>query len=127
VNATACAASRLRSLPVLVVEDESLVAMLLEDMLHDLGCEVVGPVSRVADALALLEREPVAAAILDINVAGEKVFPVADRLEALGVPFLFATGYGAAGVAEPHQGREVLQKPYRMETLERALERALPS
>ena len=114
--------SRLAGLHVLAVEDESLVAMWLEDLLTDLGCLVVGPANTITAALTLLDQQSVDAAILDINIAGEKVFPVADRLTALNVPFVFATGYGLSGVQEPHAHRPVIQKPYTMGTLQRALE-----
>ena len=114
--------SRLAGLHVLAVVDESLVAMWLEDLLTDLGCLVVGPANSVNAALALLDQQSVDAAVLDINIAGEKVFPVADRLSALNVPFVFATGYGVSGVQEPHAHRPVIQKPYTMGTLQRALE-----
>jgi CheY-like chemotaxis protein len=119
--------SRLAGLHVLAVEDESLVAMWLEDLLTDLGCLVVGPANTIAAALMLLEQQSVDAAILDINIAGEKVFPVADRLTALNVPFVFATGYGVSGVQEPHAHRPVIQKPYTMGTLQRALEAVVVS
>jgi CheY-like chemotaxis protein len=114
--------SELAGLRILAVEDESLVAMWLEDLLQDIGCVVVGPANTIAAALSLLERQPVEAAVLDINLAGEKVFPVADRLAALDIPFVFATGYGAAGVLETHAHRPVVQKPYTSSTLQRALE-----
>jgi CheY-like chemotaxis protein len=119
--------SRLAGLHVLAVEDESLVAMWLEDLLTDLGCLVVGPANTIAAALTLLDQQSVDAAILDINIAGEKVFPVADRLTALNVPFVFATGYGVSGVQEPHAHRPVIQKPYTMGTLQRALEAVVVS
>jgi CheY-like chemotaxis protein len=112
---------------VLAVEDESLVAMWLEDLLADLGCLVVGPANTIKAALTLLDQQPVDAAVLDINIAGEKVFPVADRLTALNVPFVFATGYGVSGVQEPHAHRPVIQKPYTTRTLQRALESVVVS
>jgi CheY-like chemotaxis protein len=107
---------------VLAVEDEALVAMWLEDLLRDLGCVVVGPANSIAAAVDLIETESVELAVLDINIAGEKVFPVAERLAAHQVPFVFATGYGASGVAEAFAQRPVLQKPYTLEALQRALE-----
>jgi CheY-like chemotaxis protein len=119
------AARTLAGLRILAVEDEALVAMYLEDLLVDLGCLVVGPAARVETAVHLLETQHVDAAILDVNVAGEKVFPVADRLVRLGVPFLFSTGYGAAGLSSHHMERLVLQKPYSSEKLKAALESAL--
>lgn len=112
----------LSGLPVLAVEDEGIVAMLLEDLLTDLGCRIVGPAARIEEALDLLEHQPVGAAVLDINIAGRLVFPVADELLKRNIPFIFATGYGAAGLIEPHCHRTVLQKPYGLESLQRALE-----
>lgn len=116
------ASSDLVGLEVLAVEDESIVAMLLEDLLHDLGCKVVGPAARIEEALTLLDNERVQAAILDINIAGQTVFPVADRLAELGIPFVFTTGYGTAGLVDKHRSRTVLQKPYQLESLRAALE-----
>lgn len=110
---------------VLVVEDEMLVAALLEDRLEALGCQVIGPAAGVAQALELLATTPVDAAVLDVNLAGEKVFPVADALAERGVPFIFATAYGAAGVADRHSQRTILDKPYQERALEHALRSAL--
>lgn len=112
---------------ILAVEDESLVAMFLEDLLADLGCSVIGPVGRVEQALELLNDHEVDAAVLDINLAGERVFPVANRLVELGVPFIFATGYGEAGLPDVHHSRIVLQKPYSASDLRRALEACFSS
>ena len=78
---------------VLVMEDEMLVAWALEDMLADLGCIVVGPAARVDKALALLHAEAVDLAMLDVNLNGQRSYPVADALAAKGVPFVFLTGY----------------------------------
>jgi AmiR/NasT family two-component response regulator len=81
---------------VLVVEDEALVAMLLEDELRDAGAEIVGPAASLGHALRLIDRAAadggLSAAVLDIDLDGRHVEPVADRLAALGVPFVFATG-----------------------------------
>ncbi len=115
----------LRNARVLVVEDEMLVAALLEDRLEALGCHVIGPATAVGQALELLKTEEVDAAVLDVNLGGEKVFPVADVLAARGIPFLFATAYGAAGVADRHNRRDVLDKPYHERALEHALRSAL--
>ena len=106
---------------LLVVEDETLVAMLLEDMLSDLGCEIVGPVGTVTAALELAEREQLDGAILDVNLAGSPIYPVADVLRHRGVPFLFTTGYGAGGVEEKYAGAHTLQKPFQHAALERAV------
>lgn len=98
---------------VLVVEDESLVAMLLETILEDLGCIPVGPVSTVNEGLEKARDEAVLdLALLDVNVAGREVFPVADALAARGVPVVFSTGYGEAGLPEKWRGAQALQKPF---------------
>ena len=111
---------------VLVVEDESLVAMLLETILEDMGCETVGPVSNVADAVSLVEGgELLHGALLDVNVAGVEVFPVAASLEARGLPFVFSTGYGEGGLPDEWKGRITLQKPFTEAAVEDALARAL--
>ncbi len=109
-------------LRVLVVEDETLVAMLIEDMLGDLGCQVVGPAANVEEALDLAAAGGIDCAVLDVNLAGRSVFPVADRLRELGVPFAFATGYGDAGLRAADQGSPVLQKPFREADLAQVLE-----
>lgn len=110
---------------VLVVEDEFIVAALLEDALQAFGCHVVGPASRVADALDILERETIDAAVLDVNIAGEMVFPVADVLRDRAIPFVFSTAYGLSGVVDEHRSHEVLQKPFELRSLRRALESTL--
>ena len=81
---------------VMLVEDEAMIAMVMEDFLADLDCEVAGPFGAVAPALAWLDAEatPPDAAVLDVNLGSERVFPVAEALRARGVPFVFATGYG---------------------------------
>ena len=108
-------------LRVLIVEDEMLVAMNLEDMLLELGHEVAGIAGRLGAALALAKDAAFDAAILDVNLAGEKSFPVADLLAERGLPFLFATGYGLQGIEERYRSRTVLQKPFRSADLEAAL------
>ncbi len=111
---------------ILVVEDESLVAMLLETILEDMGCETVGPVSNVAEAVSLIDGgELLHGALLDVNVAGVEVFPAAAALEARGVPFVFSTGYGEGGLPEEWKGRITLQKPFTEAAVEDALSRAL--
>ena len=114
-------ARKLKGLRVLVVEDEALVAFQLEDMLAELGCDVVGPASRVGQALDLLGHEQVDAAVLDVNVAGELVYPVADALAAQGLPYIFATGYGASGLTARYRCRPILQKPFLQSDLRRAM------
>ena len=94
------------------MEDEVLVSMLIEDILMDFGCVVVGPAAKVDQALALAQSEEIDVAILDVNIGGTRVFPVADLLAARGVPFIFASGYGDLALATEHQGRPVIQKPF---------------
>ena len=104
----------LAGLRVLIVEDETLVAMLLEDMLSDFGCQVTAIASRVAQAVEIARDadQVFDVAILDVNVAGEAITPVAEALAARPAPFVFATGYGESGVPEGFRGRPVLQKPF---------------
>jgi CheY-like chemotaxis protein len=112
----------LDGLRVLVVEDEMMVSMLIEDMLIDLGCTVVGPVSRLDEAIELAKGGGLDCAVLDVNLGGQPIFPLADLLRAQGAPFAFATGYGDAGLREVDRGSPVLQKPFREGDLARVLE-----
>ena len=102
----------LKGLRVLVVEDQAPIALQLEDMLVESKCEVVGPASRVGQALRLLSENTVDTAVLDLNIAGELVYPVADALEARGLPYIFATGYSPDDVASRYSHHRVLQKPF---------------
>jgi CheY-like chemotaxis protein len=111
----------LTGLRVLVVEDEMMVSMLIEDMLTDLGCIVVGPAARLDEAIALTENEQIDCAVLDVNLGGQPIFPLADILRAKGAPFAFATGYGDAGLRDVDKGSPVLQKPFRETDLARIL------
>ena len=98
---------------VLIVEDESLVAMLLETILEDMGCIPVGPAATVDEGLRMaMDGEPVDAALLDVNVAGKQVFPIAQALKDRGVPFVFSTGYGEGGLPDEWRGQPTLQKPF---------------
>lgn len=114
-------APNLDGLRVLVVEDEMMVSMLIEDMLSDLGCQVVGPASRLEEAIALANAEELDCAVLDVNLGGQPIFPLADLLRERGAPFAFATGYGDAGLRDVDQGSPVLQKPFREGDLARVL------
>lgn len=116
---------RLAGLTVLVVEDESIISFLVEDMLKDIGCTTVLHASGVAEALALLAAQPPDAAVLDVNLAGEMVFPVAERLQAAGIPFIFTTGYGLKGMPSNWALLPVVQKPFKRETLTAALASAV--
>ena len=108
-------------LRVLVVEDEMMVSMLIEDMLTDLGCTVVGPASRLDEAIALVDGSDLDCAVLDVNLGGQPIFPLADLLREKGRPFAFATGYGDAGLRDVDKGSPVLQKPFREGDLARVL------
>jgi DNA-binding response OmpR family regulator len=107
----------LEGLRVLVVEDEVLIAMLIADVLQDAGCRLVGPVPRRAAALEVAIREQIDAAVLDVNLAGELVFPVADLLAERNIPFLFLTGYANVATGKAYAGRPMLRKPFRPEAL----------
>lgn len=106
---------------VLVVEDESLVAMLIEDMLSDMGYEVVAVAARFDQALETARTIGADLAILDLNLAGTRTDAVAEVLRARGIPFMFATGYGAAGVTAEWSHVPVVQKPFQESDLSRAL------
>ena len=121
------AQKRLSGLRVLVVEDEAMAALQIEDMLQSLGCSVIGPVARVGAAVALIEREPIDIAVLDLNVAGELVYPVAAALDERNRPFFFATGFGVSALDAAYRDRLVLQKPYGLAGLSRALLASLPA
>jgi CheY-like chemotaxis protein len=110
-----------RRLRILVVEDEMLVAMNIEDMLLALGHEVAGIAGRLAPALALAREGEFDVAMLDVNLAGEPSFPVADVLRERGIPFVFATGYGRDGLRDDYRAAPVLQKPFRIRDLAEAL------
>lgn len=114
-------ATDLQGLRVLVVEDEMMVSMLIEDMLDDLGCKVVGPAARLDEAIALVAESELDCAVLDVNLGGQPIFPLADILREKGRPFAFATGYGDAGLRDVDKGTPVLQKPFREGDLARVL------
>jgi CheY-like chemotaxis protein len=98
-----------------------MVSMLIEDMLSDLGCTVVGPASRLDEAMQLAREAKLDCAVLDVNLGGQPIFPLADLLREMGAPFAFATGYGDAGLREVDRGSPVLQKPFRESDLARVL------
>lgn len=101
---------------ILVVDDEMVVAMSLGELLTDLGCDVV-IAARVAKALHLVATVEIDAAILDVNVAGENVYPVAQELRERGIPFVFSSGYGKARLAPDYSNRPTLTKPFYPEAL----------
>lgn len=111
---------------VLIVEDESLVAMLLETILEDMECIPVGPASNIDDGEVLArDTADLDAALLDVNVAGRQVFPVAEILKARGVPFVFSTGYGEGGLPEEWRGQPTIQKPFTEAAIRDALMKAM--
>lgn len=107
----------LSGLRVLLVEDEVLVAMYVEDLLEDAGCEIIGPVPRLDLALSTVAETVVDVAILDVNLRGEQVWPVADALAARGVPHVFLTGYTADTVPPAHAATVRLTKPIKASDL----------
>jgi DNA-binding NtrC family response regulator len=110
----------------MIVEDEMLVAMELESLLEEQGCDVIGPASTVQRALALLDGERPDAAILDLNLAGHTATPVAAALNARGIPFLLATGYGNAQSLAPElEAAPRVDKPVNHDRLVRTLARIL--
>ena len=108
---------------ILIVEDEPLIAMMLEDVLDVLGKTLAGTADTVADALVLIEAGGIDAAILDVNLrGGEKSWPIAEALAARGVPFVFATGGSEDSIAENYRGRPTLAKPFTMDAVAKVLD-----
>ncbi|CAL8981461.1 Sensor histidine kinase RcsC [Rhodoplanes sp. P11] len=112
-------------LSVLIVEDEAIISFLIEDILRELGCGVVRNVAGIAEALAALDEARPDVAVLDVNLDGVEVYPVAERLRDCGIPFVFTTGYGADGLDPGWAHMPVVQKPFRSDMLARALEAVL--
>jgi CheY-like chemotaxis protein len=109
---------------ILIVEDEPLIAMMLEDFLDSLGHKVAGTCETVADALARVGQGGFDIAIIDVNLNGEQVWPVADRLAAQGVPYVLATGGHIEPPPPAHAGVPVLSKPFTLDAIEPALTEA---
>ncbi len=108
---------------ILVVEDEPLIAMMLEDFLDMLGKSVAGTADTVVAALAAIDAGGIDAAILDVHLrGGEHSWPVADRLAAAGIPFVLATGGSGDMIESTHRSRPVLSKPFTMDGVEQALD-----
>lgn len=112
-------------LRVLVIEDEALVAMLIEDMLADLGHRVVATAGRLDQGLAAAERDGFDIALLDVNLAGQSSYPIAEKLRARQLPIVFATGYGSAGLLPEWRSTPTVQKPFQTFELAFALRSAL--
>jgi CheY-like chemotaxis protein len=118
---------RLAGRRVLVVEDEAMVAWMLQDMLAGLGCVAVGPAVRVGEAMGMIDAEAFDAAVLDVNLSGQMSYPVADKLVMRGVPFVFSTGYSRDRLLECYRAFPMLQKPYDRSDLRVALEAMFPT
>lgn len=117
--------AELAGLRALVVEDEGSVALLIEDMLTELGCQVAASVATLAEALTAAAAGSFDFAVLDVNLNGQLVFPVAELLRSRQLPFVFSTGYGRIAVPETFKAYEVLSKPFAIEELEQKLRLAL--
>ncbi|HSV22918.1 MAG TPA: response regulator [Xanthobacteraceae bacterium] len=99
------------------MEDESLIAMMMERSLRDFDFDVVGPFGTVREALVAIDREPIDAGILDINLGGEMAYPIAQILRARKVPFVFMTGYGTEAVTAPFPDVQIFRKPLERDML----------
>jgi DNA-binding response OmpR family regulator len=110
---------------VLIVEDEMLVAVLIEDLMAELGCSTVGPCGSVAMALDTIRTESFDLAVLDVNLDGELVYPVAEALAERQIPFLFLSGYGDEAIPPGHRDWRVCAKPFRADDLANMMSAAL--
>ena len=110
---------------VFLVEDEVMIRMMVADMLEELGYTVVAEAGDIGEALKLAQSADFDLAILDVNVNGKVISPVADVLAARNRPFIFATGYGSSGLPAEYRDRPALQKPFQIETLGRVIEQAV--
>ena len=106
---------------VFLVEDEVMIRMMVADMLEELGYSVAAEAGEINEAVRLAGSTEFDIAILDVNVNGKVISPVAEVLAGRGRPFIFATGYGAQGLPEEYRNRPTLQKPFQMETLAQVL------
>ena len=112
---------------LLIVEDEYLIRLLLEDMLVELGCDIAAVASNLDEGKTAAQATEIDLAILDVNIDGQQIFPVADILRSRKVPFIFITGYGARGLPENYRETPTLQKPFQMQDLKTTLARVLPA
>jgi CheY-like chemotaxis protein len=108
---------------VLLVEDEAIIAMLMEDLLEELGCDIVATAGQLDDAVAIAGTGEFDLAFLDVNLRGVPVYPAAEVLRARGIPFAFVTGYGTVGVDAAHGEAPILQKPFQARELDAVLRR----
>jgi CheY-like chemotaxis protein len=107
----------------LLVEDEPLVAMMMADVLSDFEFDVIGPFASVDKAIAAVNGANVNVALLDVNLGGEMVYPVASRLRELGVPFIFMTGYAPEGISKEFNDTPILKKPVDQAELYQVIQR----
>ena len=112
---------------VFLVEDEVMIRMMVADMLEELGFSIAAEAGDISEAMKLAQSTDFDIAILDVNVNGKVISPVAELIEARKRPFIFATGYGSAGLPEEFRDRPALQKPFQLETLARMIDSALKS
>ena len=115
----------MKQMSILIVEDEALIRMMLGEMIEELGHTVVAEAGSVAEGRSLADTEDYDLAILDINLHGENVLPVAEVVSKRKLPFLFLSGYGARGVPNGFEGAAVLSKPCTVELLKRAIDAAI--
>jgi len=106
---------------VFLVEDEVMIRMMVADMLEELGYQVAAEAGDISEAIRLAETAEFDIAILDVNVNGKVITPVAELIKARGRPFVFATGYGSSGLPELYRDRPTLQKPFQLENLGRVI------
>jgi CheY-like chemotaxis protein len=110
---------------VFLVEDEVMIRMMVADMLEELGYSVAAEAGEISEAIRLAQSAQFDLAILDVNVNGKVISPVAELIDARNIPFVFATGYGSSGLPEEYRDRPALQKPFQVETLGRMIDVAL--
>src|SRR6202044_2901692 len=110
---------------IFLVEDEVMIRMMVADMLEELGYSIAAEAGEINEAIKLAQSVEFDLAILDVNVNGKVISPVADLLAARKRPFIFATGYGLSGLPAEYRDRPALQKPFQIETLGRAIDQAL--
>ena len=112
---------------VFLVEDEVMIRMMVADMLEELGYSIAAEAGDISEAIRLAQSTDFDVAILDVNVNGKVISPVADLIKARNRPLIFATGYGSSGLPEEYRDRPSLQKPFQIETLARVIENTLRS